>query len=227
MERKIMAVKSQSSDISESVLIPAGTVKLRGDLAVPDKATGLVVFAHGSGSSRLSPRNRAVARSLNESGLATLLIDLLDTQEEEMDHPTRRLRLDVQLLAERMVQIIDWLVLNEETKGMKIGLFGASTGAAAAIVAAGRRDKFVSAVVSRGGRPDLAADSLKELQAPTLLIVGGADVDVLELNTKAQAQIQCANKLAVVAGATHLFPEKEALEEVTTLARDWFAKHLK
>ncbi|HEY9777822.1 MAG TPA: alpha/beta family hydrolase [Planktothrix sp.] len=222
-----MAVKSQSSDISESVLIPAGTVKLRGDLAVPDKATGLVVFAHGSGSSRLSPRNRAVARSLNESGLATLLIDLLDTQEEEMDHPTRRLRLDVQLLAERMVQIIDWLVLNEETKGMKIGLFGASTGAAAAIVAAGRRDKFVSAVVSRGGRPDLAADSLKELQAPTLLIVGGADVDVLELNTKAQAQIQCANKLAVVAGATHLFPEKEALEEVTTLARDWFAKHLK
>jgi dienelactone hydrolase len=159
--------------------------------------------------------------------LATLLIDLLDTQEEEMDQHTRRLRLDIQLLAERLVQIIDWLVVNEDTQGMKIGLLGANTGAAAAVVGAGRRNKFVSAVVSRGGRPDLAAEALKELQAPTLLIVGASDVDVLEFNKKAQAQIQCTNKLAVVEGATNLFPEPGKLEEVTTLARDWFAKHLK
>lgn len=222
-----MRLKSSRADISSPLTIPAGGVELRGDLIMPEHATGLVLFAHGSGSSRLSPRNQFVARALNEVGLATVLTDLLTPQEEQVDQRTRHLRFDIQLLSDRLVDIIDWLVINENTEGLKIGLFGASTGAAAAIVAAARRNKFVSAVVSRGGRPDLAAEALAELEAPTLLIVGGADVDVLELNRRALAMVPGTKQLAIVSGATHLFEEPGTLEQVAIQAQTWFAKYLK
>jgi len=224
--KRFMTLKSHTEYVSAPVLIPAGGVELRGDLAMPEHAKGLIVFAHGSGSSRLSPRNQFVARSLYDAGLATLLIDLLAPEEEQIDRVSGHLRFNIDLLAGRLVHIIDWLIVNKDTQGLKVGLFGASTGAAAAIVAAARRDKFVSTVVSRGGRPDLAGRALFELEVPTLFIVGGADHEVLALNKKAQSQMTCVNKIAVIPGATHLFEEPGALEEVTVFARDWFAKHL-
>jgi putative phosphoribosyl transferase len=199
---------------------------LDADLNVPQDVRGLVLFAHGSGSSRHSPRNRHVARVLNEAGLATVLADLLTRDEELEDQSTAELRFDIGLLAERLVATGDWLHEHPATHALPLNLFGASTGAAAALVAAGRRRGAISAVVSRGGRPDLAGDSLAEVLAPTLLIVGGEDVPVITLNRQAYAELDCEKRLAIVPGATHLFEETGALDAVALLARDWFVDHL-
>jgi dienelactone hydrolase len=207
--------------------IPAGTVHIDADLALPAGATGLVLFAHGSGSSRFSARNRHVARLLNEAGLATVLADLLTPDEDAADERTRQWRFDIPRLGERVVAAADWLAAQPLTGRLPLGLFGASTGAAAALVAAARRPAAVRAVVSRGGRPDLAAESLAQVRAPTLLIVGGADEAVLRLNEQAQAQLACERQLAIVPGATHLFEEPGALDEVAALAREWFARYLR
>lgn len=216
---KIASLKNQ-------ILIPVSGKNLRGDLTIPEQAKGLILFAHGSGSSRLSPRNQYVSRSLVEAGFATLLTDLLTEAEEREDMDTGHLRFDVEMLGDRLVEIIDWLVLNEETMGLSIGLFGASTGAAAALVAAVRREKWVRAVVSRGGRPDLAGSALGDVQCPTLLIVGSDDLDVVKLNTKALGQMQCPKQMMLVQGATHLFEEPGTLEVVAKLSAEWFAQHL-
>jgi putative phosphoribosyl transferase len=210
----------------QAVHVPAGEVSLDGDLDLPDGARGIVLFAHGSGSSRLSPRNRHVARLLNEAGLATLLVDLLTPEEEAFDARTARLRFDIDLLAERLVEVTDWLGDRAETRGLRRGYFGASTGAAAALVAAAARPQVVHALVSRGGRPDLAGPALPLVRAPTLLIVGGEDVAVVELNRRALAQLRTEADLAIVPGATHLFEEPGALDEVARLARQWFERYL-
>jgi putative phosphoribosyl transferase len=209
-----------------AVEVRAGGVRLAGDLAAPPDAGAVVLFAHGSGSGRHSPRNRFVARGLREGHLATLLIDLLTEDEERLDMVTRHLRFDIGLLAERLVGAIDWLKAHEPTRDRPIGLFGASTGAAAALVAAARRKEEVGAVVSRGGRPDLAGDALPEAEAPTLLIVGGADEQVIELNTQAKQAMTAETRLAIVPGAGHLFEEPGKLERVVGLAREWFEEHL-
>lgn len=201
---------------------PAPGARLTGDLRLPAPAAGLVVFAHGSGSSRLSPRNRQVAETLNEAGFATLLFDLL-TSREEVD---RANVFDVRLLAERLLAVARWIEEEPDVAGLPLGLFGASTGAAAALSAAATLGSRVGAVVSRGGRPDLAADSLDEVVSPTLLIVGGADWQVLELNERAARLLRCEREVAVVPGATHLFEEPGALERVAALAADWFGRHL-
>jgi putative phosphoribosyl transferase len=209
-----------------TVRVLAGRVALEGNLCVPANARGVVLFAHGSGSGRHSPRNRYVARSLREAGLATLLIDLLTHEEEEIDLQTRHLRFDIGLLAERLVGATDWLVQNPDTQNLRIGYFGASTGAAAALVAAVERPKFVGAIVSRGGRPDLAGPALPRVAAPTLLIIGGSDHPVIGMNQEALEQLHGEKKLEVVPGATHLFEEPGALEEVARLAADWFVRRL-
>jgi dienelactone hydrolase len=202
-------------------------VRLDGSLAVPAHARGIVLFAHGSGSSRHSPRNRYVAEMLRQSGLATLLFDLLSPDEEAIDLRTRHLRFDIGLLANRLVAATDWLDLRRDTRGLRVGYFGASTGGGAALVAAAARADRVDAVVSRGGRPDLAGDALPAVRAPTLLIVGGADEPVIELNERAMARMTHARvRLEIVPGATHLFEEPGALEEVARLARDWLAHYL-
>jgi len=208
------------------VEVPAGRVALEGDLTLPAGARGLVLFAHGSGSSRHSPRNRYVAQVLNDGALATLLVDLLTEQEEVIDTQTRHLRFDITLLAERVVDAVDWLQSHPDTRDLAIGCFGASTGAAAALWAAAERPAAVRAVVSRGGRPDLAAPVLSRVRAPTLLIVGGADLPVLDLNRRALDMLQAEKRLEVVPGATHLFEEPGALERVAALARDWFSGRL-
>ncbi|MFD9815573.1 phosphoribosyltransferase family protein [Streptomyces sp. NPDC059080] len=202
--------------------VRAGVVVLRGQLTVPEGASGVVVFAHGSGSSRHSPRNRFVATGLNRAGLGTLLFDLL-TEEEESD---RANVFDTGLLARRLVDATGWLRGQPEAEGHAVGYFGASTGAAAALWAAAERGARIAAVVSRGGRPDLAGPRLPAVTAPTLLVVGGHDPLVLDLNREAQARLRCENRLAVVPGATHLFEESGALEKVTDLARDWFTDHM-
>jgi putative phosphoribosyl transferase len=212
--------------VATGVAIPVGAATLEGDLVLPEEAHGVVVFAHGSGSSRHSPRNRQVAATLNEADIGTLLVDLLTEPEEEVDRLTGRLRFDIEFLARRLVGIIDWLRRNPETEALPIGLFGASTGAAAALVAAAVRPEDVTAVVSRGGRPDLALGALPFVQAPTLLIVGGADTTVIELNRRALEALQTEKRLEIVPGATHLFKEPGALDEVARLAADWFARHL-
>jgi putative phosphoribosyl transferase len=206
--------------------IPAGRVALEGNLRLPDKASGLVVFAHGSGSSRFSPRNRSVAGVLEEAGLATLLIDLLTPQEEAVDELTRHLRFDIRLLAERLVAASEWARQQPDTEHLPIGYFGASTGAGAALVAAAQRPDLVGAIVSRGGRPDLAGPALPLVKAPTLLIVGGRDEVVIELNQRAFDQLRCEKRLVIVQGATHLFEEPGTLEQVARLARDWFVRYL-
>ena len=208
------------------VQVPAGTVTLEGNLTLPEEAQAIVLFAHGSGSSRHSPRNRYVARVLNEAKLATLLIDLLTLHEEVIDTRTAHLRFDIDLLAERLVDATDWLTQFPDTKHLPIGYFGASTGAAAALAAAAVRPDVVGAVVSRGGRPDLAGSALPRVRAPTLLIVGGDDGQVIELNRAALAQLRCEKQLVIVPGATHLFEEPGALDEVARLARDWFQRYL-
>jgi putative phosphoribosyl transferase len=208
------------------VRIRAGEVTLDGDLRLPDHARGIVLFAHGSGSSRNSRRNRYVAELLNEGKLATLLLDLLTREEEAVDMRTAHLRFDIDLLARRLVVATDWLTQDPDTRQLPIGYFGASTGAAAALVAAAERPEVVAAVVSRGGRPDLAGPALPLVRAPTLLIVGGDDVAVIELNRQALAQLRVEKALVIVPGATHLFEEPGALDEVARLARDWFEGHL-
>lgn len=206
------------------VTIPAGRALLEGELAVRDGAAAIVAFAHGSGSSRHSSRNRRVAAELQEAGLATLLFDLLDPAEEAEDLRTRELRFDIQLLTERLVAAIEWLGDQPPTAALPVGLFGASTGAAAALIAATERPERVAAVVSRGGRPDLAGDALAAVAAPTLLIVGGEDPAVLDINRAAERQMSCETRLEIVAGAGHLFEEPGALERVAALARGWFAQ---
>src|ERR671935_670497 len=202
----------------EQVAIPIGPAALEGDLEVPDGAAGVVLFAHGSGSSRHSPRNRFVASSLQRWGLGTLLIDLLTREEERRDLQTAELRFDIDLLTGRLEQAIEWLSSTPRTRSLRIGLFGASTGAAAALVAASRRPEIISAVVSRGGRPDLAGQALTRVKAPTLLIVGGADVAVIAMNREAMPLLVGTNRLEIVPGASHLFEEPGALERVAELA---------
>jgi len=211
----------------QSVYVPSRGVMLEADLVIPDGAHGIVAFAHGSGSNRRSHRNRHVAEVLQGGGLATLLLDLLTPDEEAIDVETMELRFDIDLLAERVAGTVDLLATNPGTDRLRIGLFGASTGAAAALVAAAARPDLVHAVVSRGGRPDLAAGALARVGAATLLIVGGHDHEVLSLTRKAFAQMTAERKLEVVPGATHLFEEPGTLEEVARLAANWFVKHLR
>jgi putative phosphoribosyl transferase len=213
-------------DTEQIVLVRAAGVQLEGNLVVPPGATGLVLFAHGSGSSRHSARNQFVARRLQSDGLATLLIDLLTPEEERVDEVTRHLRFDIQLLADRLNVAIDWLSERAETRALRIGLFGASTGGGAALVAAARDLERAGAVVSRGGRPDLAGDALPRVRAPTLLIVGGDDGPVIALNERAVRLMRTEVRLAIVPGASHLFEEPGALERVAELASDWFSRHL-
>lgn len=209
------------------VSVNVSSAELEGYLSLPTAATGAVVFVHGSGSSRHSPRNRYVADVLNEGGLATLLIDLLNTDEQEVDLQTSQLRFDIPFLADRLVAITQWLRNQTQLAGLKVGYFGASTGAAAALLAAAEAPRLIRAVVSRGGRPDLVGDdALARVQAPTLAIVGGNDPAVLELNRKALARITCVKALHVIPGASHLFEEPGTLEEVAKLARAWFTREL-
>ncbi len=221
-----MSDTTQRTTQEHAIQVPVGAIKLDGDLAIPARAKGIVLFAHGSGSSRLSPRNRYVANVLHEGGLATLLIDLLTPEEEAIDLETTHLRFDVDMLAQRVIQTTDWLEAQPQTRGLGIGYFGASTGAGAALIAAAERGEKVKAVVSRGGRPDLAKLALNSVRSPTLFIVGGSDTLVIQLNRAAEAQIPGPTRLEIIRGATHLFEEPGALEEVARLARDWFASHL-
>jgi dienelactone hydrolase len=208
------------------VQIPAGRAMLSGNLTIPENAIALVLFAHGSGSSRHSSRNQFVAHTLNRAGLGTLLFDLLTPEEEALDASTREHRFNIGLLAERLVHASEWARQQNETRDLRIGYFGSSTGAAAALVAAAELSQDVGAIVSRGGRPDLAGDALPKAQAPTLLIVGGNDDVVIELNEMARDQMRCEVKLEIIPGATHLFEEPGALEQVAKLASDWFSLHL-
>ena len=208
------------------VRLDIADVSLSGDLSLPADARGFVVFAHGSGSSRHSPRNRTVAEVLQHGRLGTLLLDLLTEREELADATTAEFRFDIPLLADRVVAAVDWSRAHPQTSSLPIGLFGASTGAAAALAAAARRPAIVRAVVSRGGRPDLAEDSLNTVAAPTLLVVGGRDDVVIELNRQAFARLKEPKELQIIPGATHLFEEAGALDKVSRLARDWFVRHL-
>lgn len=210
------------TEIKKEVAVKAGQAVLGGFLTIPSSATGLVLFAHGSGSSRHSPRNQFVAKFLNEGGLATLLIDLFTADEEAVDNVTGEMRFDIPFLARRLTEATDWLSRNEETANLQVGYYGASTGAAAALVAAAEKGAAIKAVVSRGGRPDLAAGALPKVLAPTLLIVGGNDFGVIELNQKAFQELKAKKKLEIVPHATHLFEEPGALEKVAELSRAWF-----
>ncbi|MFW6107368.1 MAG: dienelactone hydrolase family protein [bacterium] len=214
------------SEDERRVHIAADSVTLEGSLAVPEEAQAIVIFAHGSGSSRHSPRNRHVAQALCEDNLATLLFDLLTAGEDAIDRRTRHLRFDIPLLARRLVGATDWVASQPQTRGLRLGYFGASTGSAAALIAATERPDAVGAIVSRGGRPDLAEAQLPRVEAPTLLIVGGNDPVVLDLNGKALDRLGCTKQLEVVPGATHLFEEPGALEKVAGLASQWFRRHL-
>ncbi len=216
-----------ADSISErEVQIQAGDVRLEGNLVIPEGARGLVIFAHGSGSSRFSPRNRFVARKLQEAGLATLLFDLLTAEEEAVDIYTRQYRFDIPLLARRMVGTTDWVLEQPELASLSIGYFGASTGAAAALIAAAERPDVIKAIVSRGGRPDLAGEALRRVKAPSLFIVGERDVVVRELHEKVLPLIPAEKKLVLIPGASHLFEEPGALEEVARLAAAWFVHYL-
>jgi dienelactone hydrolase len=212
--------------VRESVQIPVVGVVLEADLVVPESAPGVVLFAHGSGSSRHSPRNRSVAGELQDAGLATVLVDLLTPAEEQIDTHTGEFRFDINLLAVRLAALIDWLAGQERTAGLPVGVFGASTGGGAALVAAAVRPDAVAAVVSRGGRPDLAGEFLRLVRAPTLLIVGERDPVVIQLNREAMRKLAAEAELRIVPGATHLFAEPGALAEVARLAREWFVRHL-
>jgi putative phosphoribosyl transferase len=209
----------------EEVQIQAGPAALSGNLSIPENATAVVLFVHGSGSSRHSPRNQFVARTLNNAGLATLLFDLLTPEEEAIDARTAELRFNIKLLAERLVHATNWAKQQKQTRDLRIGYFGSSTGGGAALVAAAERPQDIGAVVSRGGRPDLAGEALPKVQVPTLLIVGGDDDIVIELNEQARDRMRCEVKLEIIPGATHLFEEPGALERVAQLAGDWFLLH--
>ncbi len=214
------------NDKTRHVGIPAGNVQLDGELQIPVGASGVVLFAHGSGSSRHSPRNQFVAQTIRQAGIGTLLFDLLTREEEAVDLQTRHLRFDIGLLAERLVEATNWLKRESDTWDLNVGYFGASTGGGAALVAAAQLGSDVKAVVSRGGRPDLAGAALPKVTAPTLLIVGERDEPVIEMNEEALAQLNCEKELKIVPRATHLFEEPGALEKVARLATDWFRKHL-
>jgi len=208
------------------VTIPVGKAVVYGNLTVPNRAKGIVLFAHGSGSSRFSTRNTQVAREINAAGIATLLIDLLTREEETVDEFTGEFRFNIDLLARRLVHATEWVGKNPDTKSLAVGYFGASTGAAAALIAAAKLPERVKAIVSRGGRPDLAEQHLPNVKAPTLLIVGGDDTQVIELNEQASRQMRAERKIVVVPGATHLFEEPGKLEEVARLAISWFSKYI-
>ena len=210
----------------QAVKIPVRGANLDGDLTVPGDAHGLVLFAHGSGSSRRSPRNQYVARVLQKAGIATLLFDLLTSREEQEEYFTRHLRFDIGLLAGRLVEAAEWAAERNDVASLELGFFGASTGAAAALMAAAKLEGQVKAVVSRGGRPDLAGDTLPEIRAAVLLIVGGDDDAVINLNREAFARLTCEKDMKIIPGATHLFEEPGALEEVANLAAHWFQSHL-
>jgi putative phosphoribosyl transferase len=210
-----------------NVVVRDANIRLPGDLLVPPRAAGLVVFAHGSGSGRHSPRNRAVAESLATAGLATLLFDLLTEAEERIDRRTAELRFDIPLLAGRVLTAVDWAGTDPRVGTLRVGLFGASTGAGAALVAASERRARVHAVVSRGGRPDLAGAALERVTAPTLLVVGGRDEEVIRLNREAMTHLRARTEMVLVEGATHLFEEPGALDRVSELARAWFLEHLR
>jgi putative phosphoribosyl transferase len=210
--------------VEREASVGADRVHLQGDLSVPSGATGVVAFAHGTGSGRHSPRNRRVAQSLQDTGFATLLLDLLTEEEERADLRDAHLRFDIGLLASRLTSAMAWLEVQAETSDLPVGLFGASTGAAAALVAA--TERRAGAIVSRGGRPDLAGDALDRVEAPTLLIVGSLDLQVLDLNRDALGRMRCEKELRVIDGATHLFEEPGKLEEVADAARAWFLAHL-
>jgi dienelactone hydrolase len=218
---------SAPSGTHQSLQIPVDGVVLDADLGMPETAHGAVLFAHGSGSGRHSPRNRYVAEELNRAGLVTVLADLLTAQEEQVDLRTAALRFDINLLASRVTALVDWTARSELTAGLGIGLFGASTGAAAALIAAASRPASVQAVVSRGGRPDLADPHLQEVHQPTLLIVGERDPVVIDLNRQAMQKLSGETSLVIVPGATHLFEEPGTLQQVARLARDWFLRHLR
>jgi putative phosphoribosyl transferase len=220
-------VNRPAQGLEQEVSIPAGSAVLHGDLTIPERANGIVIFAHGSGSSRHSSRNRYVAGVLQSEGLGTLLMDLLTPEEEAIDAGTGHLRFDIGLLAQRVIAATDWLASQPEAGEQRLGYFGASTGAAAALVAAAERPEQVAAVVSRGGRPDLAAEVLSRVRAPTLLIVGGRDHTVLRLNREALASLRAEAKLEIVPDATHLFEESGALEAVAQLVGPWFEKYLR
>lgn len=222
-----MVTTSRKMYSSQPLRIPAPGATLDGDLVLPEDASGVVVFAHGSGSSRHSPRNRYVAQVLQQAGIGALLMDLLTSAEEREDEFTGQFRFDIGMLAERLAAATDFLVAQDNTREVPQGYFGASTGGGAALAAAAARADRIAAVVSRGGRPDLAGNALPCVQAPTLLIVGGLDEPVIEMNRDALAQLRCEKKLEIVPGATHLFEEPGTLEEVARLARDWFAEHFR
>ena len=213
--------------LESAIKIPVGNVEVEGNMFLPEQAIGLVVFAHGSGSSRFSPRNQYVAKEINKANIGTLLFDLLTPGEEEEDELTGEYRFDIALLAQRLIGVTQWLRNDPSTKNLKLGYFGASTGAAAALIAAAKMPTSVSVVVSRGGRPDLAGEYLSQVQAPTLLLVGGWDEEVIELNKQAQQQMTNENKLVIIPAATHLFEEPGKLEEVARFATDWFGRFLK
>lgn len=222
-----MSELSSKSKSSSEIQIPTDSITLEGNLTIPEGAKGIVIFAHGSGSSRFSPRNRYVAQELQKEGLGTLLFDLLTAEEERIDMITAQLRFDIDLLADRLVSVTNWLLTNPETKKLSVGYFGASTGAAAALIAAKEHANIIKAVVSRGGRPDLAEKALPDVKAPTLLIVGGEDYQVIEMNQWALDRLKAEQKeLKIVSGATHLFEEPGTLEEVANLAGEWFKRYL-
>jgi putative phosphoribosyl transferase len=206
--------------------IPSGQVSLEGELTVPVGAAGVVLFAHGSGSSRHSPRNQFVARTIREAGVGTLLFDLLTQEEEAVDINTRHLRFDIGLLAERLIDATNWIKREPDTWHLRVGYFGSSTGGGAALVAAAEVGREIGAVVSRGGRPDLAGDALPKVESPTLLIVGGLDQPVIRMNEDAYRQLHCEKELRIIPGATHLFEEQGTLEEVAHFAAEWFQRHL-
>lgn len=218
--------KSHNPKEESLVKIPIGEIVLEGNLLIPENARGIVLFAHGSGSGRFSPRNQYVAATLQKAGIATLLIDLLTEEEEALDMETGHLRFDIEFLAERLTGAAEWLRKNARTKKLAIGYFGASTGAGAALIAAARHPNDVYAIVSRGGRPDLAAKFLPKVKAPTLLIVGGNDEPVIQMNKEAMRHLRSLKKLEIIPNATHLFEEPGTLEEVARLATEWFVKHL-
>jgi putative phosphoribosyl transferase len=218
---------SSRGKVSNEIRIPINSITLEGNLTIPEGAKGIVVFAHGSGSSRFSSRNRYVAQELQKEGLGTLLFDLLTAEEERIDMVTAHLRFNIDLLANRLVDVTNWLLSNPDTKKLNVGYFGASTGAAAALIAAKEHANVVKAVVSRGGRPDLAENALQDVKAPTLLIVGGEDFQVIEMNEWALNRLKVEQKeLKIVPGATHLFEEPGTLEEVANLAGEWFKRYL-
>ena len=225
-EQESDELRLQNPNHERAVRIPIDRITLEGDLVVPDPARGIVLFAHGSGSSRHSPRNQYVAQVLQQAGLATLLMDLLTIDEEALDAQTAELRFDIELLARRLVGATNWLSSQPQMAQLPVGYFGASTGAAAALVAAAELPDLVAAVVSRGGRPDLAGNALRRVVAPTLLLVGGKDVRVLEVNRIALAELRGPKKLEIIPGATHLFEEKGTLESVAQFAKNWFLLYL-